>query len=144
MKFKSISCAVALLAAASFTPFADAHEYYLPGMTFVHPWAEPTAPGAKSAPVYFTVEGVSKTDRLVRAMTPVAEKVEFRDAGPAGKAPLKNITIQPGGDTEFTEGKRHLLLTGLKTPLQWGRSYEMTLVFEKGGPVQVQVSVGAH
>ena len=143
MKFKTIPCAVALLAAAAFTSFADAHEYYLPGMTFVHPWAEPTAPGAKSAPVYFTVEGVSKADRLVRATTPLAEKVEFRDAGPASKPPLKTITIQPG-DTEFTEGKRHLLLTGLKTPLEMGRSYEMTLVFEKGGPVQVQISVGAH
>ncbi|MCJ0763976.1 copper chaperone PCu(A)C [Variovorax terrae] len=141
MKFPRLCLALALLGAAA---VADAHEYYLPGLTFVHPWAEPTAPGATSAPVYFTVEAVSKGDKLVKVVTPLAEKVEFRDAGPASKPPLKSLSIQPGGDTEFTEGKRHLLLQGLKMPLQWGRSYEMTLMFEKGGPLQVMVSVGAH
>ena len=143
MRFQTIPCVIALAASAAFALVAEAHEYYLPGLTFVHPWAEPTGPGVKSAPVYFTVEGVTKADKLVRATSPMAEKVEFRDAGPASKPALRSIAIQPG-DTEFTEGGRHLLLTGLKAPLQWGRSYEMTLVFEKGGPVQVQVSVGAH
>lgn len=142
-KLRPLVCAIALLGAASATTVADAHEYYLQGITLVHPWADPTKPGATSAPVYFTVTDVAQGDRLVKVVTPLAEKVEFREAGPKGKA-VKNLAIEPGADTEFTEGKPHLLLQGLKMPLQWGRSYEMTLYFEKAGPVQVQLSVGAH
>jgi hypothetical protein len=36
------------------------------------------------------------------------------------------------------------MLRGLVTPLQWGRSYEMWVVFEKAGPIDVQISIGAH
>lgn len=140
MKFQGIFCTLALLCAAT---IASAHEYYVPGLTVVHPWGEATAPGATSAPIYFTVDNVTKGDRIVKVVTPLAEKVEFRDAGPDNKPPLKSLSIQPG-DTAFTAGKRHLLLKGLKMPLEWGRSYEMLLMFEKGGPLQVQVSVGAH
>jgi len=144
MKLQRILGALALLGASTFTAtIADAHEYYVPGMTVVHPWGEATAPGATSAPVYFTVDNVTKADRVVKVVTPLAETVEFRDAGPDSKPPLKSLVIKPG-DTEFTAGKRHLLLKGLKMPLQWGRSYEMLLMFEKGGPLQVQVSIGAH
>jgi hypothetical protein len=35
-------------------------------------------------------------------------------------------------------------LRDLRSPLQWGRSYAMTLVFERAGEVQVMVSVGSH
>ena len=144
MKLQRILGALALLGASTFTAtIADAHEYYAPGMTVVHPWGEATVPGATSAPVYFTVDNVTKADRIVKVVTPLAETVEFRDAGPDSKPPLKSLVIKPG-DTEFTAGKRHLLLKGLKMPLQWGRSYEMLLMFEKGGPLQVQVSIGAH
>ena len=140
MNFQRIFCSLALLCAAT---VANAHEYSVPGMTVVHPWGEATAPGATSAPVYFTVDNVTKADRIVKVVTPLAETVEFRDAGPDSKPPLKSLNIKPG-DTAFTAGKRHLLLKGLKMPLEWGRSYEMLLMFEKGGPLQVQVSVGAH
>ncbi|QHI99728.1 copper chaperone PCu(A)C [Xylophilus rhododendri] len=146
MTSRRLFCTLALLgAAASIAPVADAHEYYLPGMVFVHPWAEATAPGVKSAPVYFSLEDVTAANRIVKVVTPIADKVVFRAGGPVAKAGLqKTIDIQPGGETQFTEGKPHLLLQGLKEPLQWGRSYEMTLYFEKGGAMQVQVSVGAH
>jgi hypothetical protein len=37
-----------------------------------------------------------------------------------------------------------LLLRGLVTPLQWGRNYDLRVVFEKAGAVDVQISIGAH
>jgi copper(I)-binding protein len=37
-----------------------------------------------------------------------------------------------------------MVLRNLKVPLQLGRSYEMTMFFEKSGALQVMVSIGAH
>jgi len=123
---------------------AAAHEYYAPGFTVIHPWADATEPDAKSAPIYFKLESVQGKDRLLKASTPYAESVEFRtDDGKAGK-PLKSIDFAPADAIDFGKGKPHMLLKGLKRPLEWGRSYEMTMVFEKAGPLQVMVSIGAH
>ena len=38
----------------------------------------------------------------------------------------------------------HLVMLDLKSPLQWGRSYPLTLVFEKAGAIDTMLSVGAH
>ena len=45
---------------------------------------------------------------------------------------------------DFGADHPHFLLRGLKGPLQWGRSYQMTVVFERAGAIQVMVSIGAH
>ena len=44
----------------------------------------------------------------------------------------------------FKAGEYHLLLKGLKAPLEWGRNYSMGLRFERAGVINVMVSVGAH
>jgi copper(I)-binding protein len=120
-----------------------AHEYYVAGFTLVHPWAEPTPPEATTAAVYFHVEQIAADDRLIAANTPYAGSVEFR-AGADDQAPLAALALVAGKDMAFVPGQAHLLLRDLKSPLQWGRSYAMTLVFERAGEVQVMVSVGTH
>jgi copper(I)-binding protein len=120
---------------------ALAHEYPTEGFMLIHPWAEATQPGATEAAVYFRLDDVSRDDRLLRATTPYAESVEMRAADDGAVAALP---FGPAPQLEFTPGKPHMLLRGLKQPLQWGRSYLMTMVFEKAGPVLVMVSVGAH
>lgn len=119
----------------------QAHEYPTRGFKLIHPWAEPTEPGAVEAAVYFSVEEVNSDDRLIGAVTPYAEKVELR--GGDGQ-PLDAVPVGPGEALEFTPGRPHMVLRGLKQPLQYGRSYMMTMRFEKAGPILVMVSVGAH
>lgn len=123
---------------------AAAHEYFLLGFTLIHPWADPTEPGVQSAPVYFKLDSVNAPDRLLKVVTPYAEAVELRGDGNAAAQALASIDIAPGSSLDFGADRPHLLLQGLKVPLQWGRSYQMTMMFEKAGPVQVMVSVGAH
>ena len=123
---------------------AGAHEYHAAGFTLIHPWAEATPPGVPSAPVYFSLEGVRTADRLLRADAPCAERVELRGGGDPSAPALAAIDLAPADSLDFGPGRPHLLLRGLKAPLQWGRSYQMTLVFEKAGPVQVMISIGAH
>jgi copper(I)-binding protein len=116
--FRSLLGAAGLVLAAM--PLL-AHEYQADGFTLIHPWADATGPGATDAPVHYTLEEVTREDRLLRASTPYAEQVEIR--GP--DAP-------------------QLVMHGLKAPLEWGRSYLMTLEFERAGPIVVMISVGAH
>lgn len=136
----------ALLLTLALSPIAAAtHEYYGADFTLIHPWADPTPEGQlDSAPIYFTMESVRGKDRLVRASTPYAETVEFRSSDAPSAKRLKAIDIAPADQLDFGKDKPHMVLRNLKAPLQWGRSYEMTMIFEKSGPLQVMVSVGAH
>ena len=55
-----------------------------------------------------------------------------------------SIRVSAGQTTELSAAQNHLVLVGLRAPMQWGRSYPMTLIFEKSGAVNVTVSIGAH
>lgn len=134
--------ALAIVAAFFCTP-ASAHEYYANHFKVIHPWAEPTAPGAKSAAVYMKIEEISEGDRLLSAQTSLAEKVELH-AGADTMGPLPAIDLPLGPDIELDANTGYLKLIGLTAPLEWGRSYAMTLVFYKSGPLDVMISVGAH
>lgn len=124
---------------------ASTHEYYGADFTLIHPWADATPDGQlASAAVYFTMENVLSKDRLVRVSTPHAEKVEFRSSDAPSAKVLKAIDITPADKLDFGKDRPHLVLHNLKGPLRWGRSYQMTMVFEKAGLILVMVSVGAH
>jgi copper(I)-binding protein len=70
--------------------------------------------------------------------------VEFRAGPDASAPPLASIAITAGPDMAFKASGYHLLLKGLKAPLEWGRNYSMGLKFERAGVINVLVSVGAH
>ena len=134
---------VSLLCAAA-VGSAAAHEYYANGFTLVHPWADATEPGVLVAPVYFHMESVRAPDRLLSASSAYAEAVELRAGDDASAPPSPAIDIAAQEALEFGPRQPHLLMRGLKQPLQWGRSYAMTMVFEKAGAIPVMVSIGAH
>ena len=144
---KAISTASLAVIAVWALPL-QAHEYYTDSFKVIHPWALPTAVGATSAPVYVRFEEISRGDTLVSADTELAEKVELHDAqkesGKPAAVALTAIDLPAGTVVDLQPDGRYLLLVGLKQPLQWQRSYPMTLRFSKSGPVQVMVSIGSH
>jgi copper(I)-binding protein len=129
----------ALLLALVLSPIAaSTHEYYGLDFTLIHPWADATEEDQLgAAPVYFSMESV-------RASTRFAESVEFRSSDAPDAKVIKAIDIAPADKLDFGKGGPHMVLRNLNVPLQWGRSYEMTMVFEKSGAMQVMVSIGAH
>lgn len=133
-----------LLALAAAGLAAQAHEYYANGFLLVHPWANPTEPGATEVPIYFVVDDIVREDRLLSAWSMWADGVDLRPGGDAAGPALADLPFGPGPAAEFGPGKPHMVVRGLRAPLQWGRSYSMTMVFEKAGPILVMVSVGAH
>ena len=52
-----------------------------------------------------------------------------------------SLRIPKGKETFLAETGMRLHLTGLKQALELGRSYPLKLVFEKGGTVNVDLSV---
>ncbi len=135
-QLRFIAAALGAAAIVLHAPHAQAHEYYAKSFTIIHPWADQSAPGAKNAAVYMKFDEISARDKLVSASSSIAERIDVKGAG------AKGIDIPAGAPIELKPGTWHLVLVNLKAPLVWGRSYPMTLVFEKSGPVAVMISIG--
>lgn len=140
----SLGLGLFVLSLAALPGAAQSHEYYAEGFTFIHPWAEATLPGAVEAAVYFKLDNVRSADRLLSATTRTAERVELRGGDDRTAPAVSALDITVADTLSFEPGRPHLLLRGLVTPLQWGRSYDMQLIFEKAGVINVQISIGAH
>lgn len=143
-----VSAAIATLAALWAAPTA-AHGYRVGDVRIQHPFATPTPPGATQGAAYFVhIENRSKeSDRLVRATTAIAERVEFHatevDAAQVARMRALDAVELPAGSTlQMKPGTgTHLMLIGLKQPLKAGQSFRITLHFERAGQVEVRVDV---
>jgi copper(I)-binding protein len=119
-------------------PSARACEIVTSNFKVIHPWSRATRDDATSAAVCMAFEEVTETDRLIGAATPVAEAAEM---GGVGASPAVSFVIPEGQSSALTEAGTYLRLVGLKFPLQVGRSYPMTLFFQKAGSVNATLSV---
>ena len=94
---------------------------------------------------------VSRDDRLVQLHTPVAAAAEMggmarTSSGTAGRAGAGagaglDFFIPAGQESGLSEGGRFVRLLDLRHPLEVGRSYPLTLVFEQGGTVKATLTV---
>jgi periplasmic copper chaperone A len=122
----------------------QAHEYYAKNFKVIHPWGEPSQPSDKEAKVFLSFEDVQSDDVLLRASSPAADSVEFRAVAAGKEKLISELQVVKGDKLEWFPGKTHLVLKGLKAPLDLARSYPMTLYFKHSGPINVMISVGAH
>lgn len=104
----------------------------------LHPWARATEPEATSAAVCMAFEDVTESDRLLGASTPIAGGAQM---GGAGAGPMVHFDIPAGQSSALTETGTYLRLVDLNGPLQIGRSYPLTLVFQKAGTVNATLSI---
>ena len=74
----------------------------------------------------------------MRASTPLASKTLIVD--PVSQD-VKALSIPGRGELILRSDGPHIVLSGLKKPLRAYDSFALTLVFEKAGAVNVQVSV---
>ena len=134
------SLALAVVAGAAF-----AHGATVGDIEIGHPYAKPSLPGTTNGAAYFaTLENTGNSaDRLLRASTPIATRVEMhtmavdaqgvmrmREIDGIALAPHAKIRMRPGSGL-------HLMLVGLKQPLKDGTRFPMTLEFERAGKVEV-------
>ncbi|PWC86167.1 hypothetical protein TSH100_13585 [Azospirillum sp. TSH100] len=139
-----IATALALLGAGT----ALAHSYKAGPIEIGHPWARATAPSAPNGGAYLSLTNTGTTeDHLVAASTPAAGKAELHthlnENGVMKMREVPPIAIAPGETVTFAPGGLHIMLLGLKQPLEKGARIPMTLRFEKAGSVEVQIAVEA-
>lgn len=90
---------------------------------------------------YFVITNAGKApDRLLSASCACAERVEahrsMSGGGMAGMAPAGPVAVPAHGAVAFRPGGLHLMVTGLKVSLKEGAAQDITLRFERAGPVK--------
>jgi copper(I)-binding protein len=125
---------------------AFAHGYKVGAIEIEHPWSRATSIAAANGAVYFTLKNSGEErDRLIAVSSTVAGKAEFHthtiDGNIMKMRPVESIEIAPASATIFEPGGLHVMLMGLMQPLEKGKTFPLTLVFESAGPVTVQVVV---
>jgi hypothetical protein len=121
---------------------ASTCEYYADHFKIIHPHAEPAHIGASGVVISLQFTQIESSDRLLGATTPVAERVTV--IYPAASGVEQTIALQPGSEVTLTADTAHLQMHGIKTQLHEGRQYELRLMFEKAGAVDVDFIVGDH
>lgn len=128
--------------------FANAHEFTAGGITVAHPWARATPGNAKNGAVFLEIKaagGVQKGDRLVGAISTVAERVEIHDhvmeQGISKMHRVDGVTIPAGASVIFSPHSLHVMLAGLYSPLKEGDSLALTLMFERAGEIRIEATI---
>jgi hypothetical protein len=126
--------------------FASAHEFTVGKLLVEHPWARASIGPARSGVVYVTlINNGEQPDRLLSASTPVAARAavhtHINQDGVMKMRPVGVLEVAPGEPTVFEPGGLHIMLMGLKAPLQEGTLFSLFLEFEAAGQVEVLVLV---
>jgi copper(I)-binding protein len=128
---------------------AFAADYKVGALEIDHPWSRAVPKGASVAAGYVTIRNTgTEPDRLLSGSTPVAGKFEIHemsmDKGVMKMRPVAGgVEIKPGATVELKPQSFHIMMTGLKQPIEKGKPFKGSLVFEKAGSVDVDFSVEA-
>lgn len=117
------------------------------GIAVKDPFSRPSPTGAATGAVFVTiVNNGPNADRLVSASSPAAQTVELHETvnenGVMKMEPRpEGFEIPAGATLELKPGGKHIMLIDLTAPLEPGKIIEVTLNFEKAGPVKIQAPV---
>jgi len=126
---------------------AHAYDYKVGALEIDHPWSRAVPKGATVAAGYVTIRNTgTEPDRLLSGSTPVAGKFEIHemsmDKGVMRMRPLPGgLEIKPGQTVELKPQSFHIMMTGLRQPIEKGKPFKGALVFEKAGAVDVDFAV---
>jgi copper(I)-binding protein len=128
---------------------AMARDYKVSALEISQPWARATPPSAPAGGGFLKITNTGSTpDRLVSASSPVADLVQVHEMKMDGSVMRmreveKGLEIPAGGSVTLAPGGYHLMMMGLKAPFKQGASVPVTLVFEKAGKIDVELTVEA-
>ena len=107
-------------------------------------WARATPGKAENGAAYLTIE-TPAPDKLVAVSSPAAKKTTLHtmtmDGGVMKMRPLDGLDVPANQPVTLKPGGIHIMLQGLNEPLQAGKSFPLTLTFEKAGERKVEVAV---
>ncbi len=136
------------------------------GISVTGAWARSTPATAGTSAAYATITNAGTTaDALIGASSPVATSAEVHETmtmgspaassggmmgspaassgGMMGMQPVSRVEITAGGSLQLQPGSYHVMLIGLTSDLVTGETIDLTLIFEKAGPITVKAEVRA-
>jgi copper(I)-binding protein len=128
---------------------ASALDYKVGSLEIDNPWSRAVPKGAKVAAGYMKIKNMgTEPDRFVGGSTPVAGRFEIHemsmDRGVMKMRPLPSgLEIKPGETIELKPNAFHIMMMDLKEPIQRGKAFKASLMFEKAGQVDVDFAVEA-
>ncbi len=139
----------AALLAASVAGSAVAQESKVGALSIRGAVVRAVPPGVPNSAGYMVIANAgTKEDRLVSATCLCARAVEIHLShvmnGTAMMMPAGALTIPAGGQIAFGPGGYHLMILGLKQPLQDGAVQPLTLRFQRAGAVVTPFQVKAR
>ena len=109
-------------------------------------WARASIGSAPNSAAYVTLMTHGETaDKLVGVSTPVAETAELHnhimEGDIAKMREVEAIEVKPGEMARLEPGGFHVMLMGLRGPLNAGDMLPLTLIFEQAGEVTLEVPI---
>lgn len=136
---KSASIALAFLIAAGAARAGQEH------FTITGAWARPAQAGGNSAGYFSITNKGPGADRITGARCRDANSVGLHEMTMDGMVmkmrPLKGLDLPVGKTETLAPGGMHLMMIGLKAPLQPGEKSPCTLFLEHGGKVPIWLVV---
>lgn len=109
------------------------------------PFARATAPGQPNSAAFMKLTNRGEATALVAADSSVAETVELHthtnEGGVMRMRKVEQIELPAGETTVLQPGGLHVMLIGLKQPLQEGSHIDLTLEYADGSEQQLEVPV---
>lgn len=110
-------------------------------------WARPNPAVVPNSAAYLKMTNTGTVaDRLLEVSGDVAARVELHEtrleSGMMTMRPMtEGIAIAPGATLVLAPHGLHVMLIGLRAPLEVGQTFPLTLRFEQAGEVTVTVTV---
>jgi len=142
MKSIASLAAAAALAAALFAGPALAGD-----IEVHHPWARASAGPARAGAAFMGIHNNgAAADRLVAVSAGVSKTAELHTHIKDGDVMMMRrvdggIPVPAEGVVHLEPGGYHVMFMGLTAPLKGGDTFPLTLTFEKGGTMTVEVEV---
>lgn len=138
---KTLSLAALMVAAILTTTSALADS-----LAVENAWARASIGTTGASAAYLVIRNAGETpDRLISAAAPVAKRVELHthimENGTARMREVDGIDVPAAGMAMLEPGGYHVMLMGLNVALVKGESFPLTLTFERGGSMTVDVAI---
>lgn len=109
-------------------------------------WVPNTFEVGRDIPLHVTIRNdTDSPDALVRARCPIANFSEKhtvdRGEGAPAMRTISAIPIPSGGEVALQPTGYHVMLLQTREPLEVGRKFTCTLVFQKAGSIETEVEV---
>jgi copper(I)-binding protein len=109
-------------------------------------WARETGSAATAA-AYVTIENKGGADELTGVRSTIGEAMLHESSMEGGVMRMRlieagqGLVVPSNGKLGLAPGGAHVMITGLKKPLEAGDRFGLTLQFAKAGPKRVEITV---